>query len=107
MIGEDLCCVKLMGGSGCMLLDCDEQLFITYRQSGENGAENLLSKWAEAEVTAQADPKILGSALSPQLFLVNEEAAMNIAFSTARKYWGRVSTTLQLFFTKQDLIQNM
>lgn len=103
MIGEDLCCVKLMGGSGCMLLDCDEQLFITYRQSGENGAEKLLSKWAEAEVTAQDDPKILGSALSPQLFLVNEEAAMNIAFSTARKYWGRVSTTLQLFFTKQGL----
>ncbi|CAM5698359.1 putative protein OS=Lysinibacillus sphaericus OX=1421 GN=LS41612_21905 PE=4 SV=1 [Lysinibacillus sphaericus] len=34
---------------------------------------------------------------------MNEEAAMNIAFSTARKYWGLVSTTLQLFFTKQGL----
>lgn len=103
MLGEDLCCVKLIGGSGCMLLDCDEQLFITYRQSGENGAEKLLSKWAEAEVTPQEDPKILGTALSPQLFLVNKEAAMNIAFSTARKYWGRVSPELQLFFNEHGL----
>ena len=92
-----------MGGSGCMLLDCDEQLFITYRQSGENGAEKLLSKWAEAEVTPHADPKILGTALSPQLFLVNEEAAMNIAFSTARKYWGRVTIELQQFFDKHGM----
>ena len=86
-----------------MLLDCDEQLFITYRQSGENGAEKLLSKWAEAEVTPHADPKILGTALSPQLFLVNEEAAMNIAFSTARKYWGRVTIELQQFFDKHGM----
>lgn len=103
MIGEDFYCVNLMGGSGCMLLDCDEQLFITYRQSGENGAEKLLAKWAEAEVTPHADPKILGTALSPQLFLVNEEAAMNIAFSTARKYWGRVSIELQQFFDKHGM----
>ncbi|MFJ7669447.1 hypothetical protein ACIQXI_20455 [Lysinibacillus sp. NPDC097195] len=95
--------MNLMGGSGCMLLDCDEQLFITYRQSGENGAEKLLSKWAEAEVTSHADPKILGTTLSTQLFLVNEEAAMNIAFSTARKYWGRVSPELQQFFDQQGM----
>ncbi len=96
MTGEDLCWENLMGGSGCMLLDCDEHLFMTYSQSGEKGAEKLLSKWAE--ISTQKDPKILGMTLSPNLFLVNEEAAMNIAFSTARKYWGRVSTELQLFF---------
>ncbi|MET4562088.1 hypothetical protein ABIA69_003273 [Lysinibacillus parviboronicapiens] len=90
-----------MGGSGCMLLDCDEHLFMTYSQSGEKGAEKLLSKWAE--ISTQKDPKILGMTLSPNLFLVNEEAAMNIAFSTARKYWGRVSTELQLFFEKHGL----
>lgn len=101
MTGEDLCWENLMGGSGCMLLDCDEHLFMTYSQSGEKGAEKLLSKWAE--ISTQKDPKILGMTLSPNLFLVNEEAAMNIAFSTARKYWGRVSTELQLFFEKHGL----
>ncbi|MGE7915662.1 hypothetical protein [Lysinibacillus xylanilyticus] len=70
-----------------MLLDCDEQLFMTFKHSGEKGAEKLLSKWLEAETDSQVDPKILGTALSPNLFLVNEETAMNIAFSTARKYW--------------------
>ncbi|MGE7691819.1 hypothetical protein ACQKMI_21800 [Lysinibacillus sp. NPDC097214] len=86
-----------------MLLDCDEQLFMTYKKSGEKGAEKLLSKWLEAESDSPADPKILGTALSPKLFLVNEEAAMNIAFSTARKYWGRVTIEMQTFFTKYGL----
>ncbi|CAM5698331.1 putative protein OS=Lysinibacillus sphaericus OX=1421 GN=LS41612_21905 PE=4 SV=1 [Lysinibacillus sphaericus] len=45
-----------------MLLDCDEQLFITYRQSGET-ERKVTFKRAEAEVTAQADPKILGFSL--------------------------------------------
>ncbi|MFJ7733332.1 hypothetical protein ACIQXF_15695 [Lysinibacillus sp. NPDC097231] len=86
-----------------MLLNCDEQLFMTYKQNGEKGAEKLLSKWLEAESDVQLDPKILGIALSPNLFLVNEEAAMNIAFSTARKYWGRVSPDMQTFFDKHGL----
>ncbi|MGE7999647.1 hypothetical protein ACQKOF_13365 [Lysinibacillus sp. NPDC093190] len=86
-----------------MLLDCDEQLFMTYKQSGEKGAEKLLSKWLEAEIDSPADPKILGTALSPNLFLVNEETAMNIAFSTARKYWGRVTKDMQTFFNKHGL----
>lgn len=86
-----------------MLLDCDEQLFMTYKQSGEKGAEKLLSKWLETESDSPADPKILGTALSPKLFLVNEETAMNIAFSTARKYWGRVTIDMQTFFNKYGL----
>ncbi|WP_285398156.1 hypothetical protein [Lysinibacillus sp. fls2-241-R2A-57] len=86
-----------------MLLDCDEQLFMTYKHSGEKGAEKLLSKWFEAEIDLQVDPKILGTALLPNLFLVNEETAMNIAFSTARKYWGRVTTDMQTFFNKHGL----
>lgn len=103
MIGEDLCWLNLMGGSICMLLDCDEQLFMTYKQSGEKGAEKLLSKWVEAEIDSPADPKILGTALSPSLFLVNEEAAMNIAFSTARKYWGRVTADMTTFINNHGL----
>lgn len=103
MIGEDLCWLNLIGGSSYMLLDCDEQLFMTYKHSGEKGAEKLLSKWFEAEIDSQVDPKILGTALSPNLFLVNEETAMNIAFSTARKYWGRVTTDMQTFFNKHGL----
>jgi len=86
-----------------MLLDCDEQLFMTFKHSGEKGAEKLLSKWLEAETDSQVDPKILGTALSPNLFLVNEETAMNIAFSTARKYWGRVTGDMQTFFNKHGL----
>ncbi|MEX3747484.1 hypothetical protein [Lysinibacillus xylanilyticus] len=86
-----------------MLLDCDEQLFMTFKHSGEKGAEKLLSKWLEAETDSQVDPKILGTALSPNLFLVNEETAMNIAFSTARKYWGRVTGDMQTFFNKLGL----
>ncbi len=81
-----------------MLLDCDEQLFMAYKRSGEKGTEKVLSTWSEAENKLQADPKILGTALSPNLFLVNEEMAMNIAFSTARKYWGHVTTDTQAFF---------
>lgn len=86
-----------------MLLDCDEQLFMTFKHSGEKGAEKLLSKWLEAETDSQVDPNILGTALSPNLFLVNEETAMNIAFSTARKYWGRVTGDMQTFFNKHGL----
>ncbi|UZM99699.1 hypothetical protein OL548_06345 [Lysinibacillus sp. MHQ-1] len=51
-----------------MLLDCDEQLFMTYKQSNVEGAENLLATWLEAEVDLQEDPKILGTSLSPKLF---------------------------------------
>lgn len=103
MIGEDLCWSNLMGGSNCMLLDCDEQLFMTYKQGNVEGAENLLTTWLEAEVDLQEDPKILGTSLSPKRFLVNEEMAMNIAFSTARKYWGRASTEMQMYFDKYGL----
>lgn len=87
-----------MGGSNGMLLDCDEQLFMAYKQNSEEGVEKLLAAWEEATSTQQEDPQILGTSLSPQLFLVNEEAAKNIAFSTARKYWGHVSGEMQLLF---------
>lgn len=100
---EDLCWSNLMGGSNFMLLDCDEQLFMAYKQKSEKGAENLLATWLEAESNLQEDPKILGTSLSPKLFLVNEETAKNIAFSTARKYWGRVSTEMQMYFDKYGL----
>ncbi len=103
MIGEDLCWSNLMGGSNFMLLDCDEQLFMAYKQKSEKGAENLLATWLEAESNLQEDPKILGTSLSSKLFLVNEETAKNIAFSTARKYWGRVSTEMQMYFDKYGL----
>ena len=103
MIGEDICWVNLIGGSNCMLLDCDEQLFMAYKHSGEKGAEKVLSTWLEEENKLQEDPKILGTALSPNLFLVNEEMAMNIAFSTARKYWGHVTADTQAFFDKQGM----
>lgn len=86
-----------------MLLDCDEQLFMTYKQGNVEGAENLLATWLEAEVDLQEDPKILGTSLLPKRFLVNEEMAMNIAFSTARKYWGRASTEMQMYFDKYGL----
>ncbi|MEK5230398.1 hypothetical protein MHB42_01255 [Lysinibacillus sp. FSL K6-0232] len=81
-----------------MLLDCDEQLFMAYKQSSQKGAEKLLATWLKETPSLQENPQILGHSLSPQLFLVNEEAAKNIAFSTARKYWGRISTEMQLLF---------
>ena len=86
-----------------MLLDCDEQLFMAYKQKSKKGAENILATWLEAELNLQEDPKILGTSLSPNLFLVNEETAKNIAFSTARKYWGHVSTEMQIYFDKYGL----
>lgn len=92
-----------MGGSIFMLLDCDEQLFMAYKQRSKKGAENILATWLEAESNLQEDPKILGTSLSPNLFLVNEETAKNIAFSTARKYWGHVSTEMQIYFDKYGL----
>ena len=63
-----------------MLLDCDEQLFMAYKQRSKKGAENILATWLEAESNLREDPKILGTSLSPNLFLVNEETAKNIAF---------------------------
>lgn len=92
-----------MGGSIFMLLDCDEQLFMAYKQRSKKGAENILATWLEAESNLREDPKILGTSLSPNLFLVNEETAKNIAFSTARKYWGHVSTEMQIYFDKYGL----
>lgn len=86
-----------------MLLHCDEQLLTTYRHSGEEGAEALLSKWAEDSVNPQNNPQFFGQTLSPDLFLVGEEAAMNVAFSTARKYWGRIPEEVQGFFEHQGL----
>ena len=86
-----------------MLLGCDEQLLTAYRQNGETGAEALLSKWAEESVNPQSNPQFFGQTLSPDLFLVNEEVAMNVAFSTARKFWGRVPVESQTFFEKQGL----
>ena len=86
-----------------MLLRCDEQLLTAYRQNGEKGAEALLSKWAEESVHPQSNPQIFGQTLSPDLFLVSEEVAMNVAFSTARKFWGRVPVETRAFFEKQGL----
>lgn len=86
-----------------MLLRCDEQLLTTYRHSGEKGAEALLSKWAEDSVNPQNNAQFFGQTLSPDLFLVGEEVAMNVAFSTARKYWGRIPVEAQGFFEHQGL----
>ena len=38
-----------------------------------------------------------------QSILVDEETAKNIAFSTARKHWGHVSTEMQMYFDKYGL----
>ena len=95
--------VLCKGGTSCMLLGCDEQLLTTYRQSGEEGAEALLLKWAEDSVHPQNNPQFFGQTLSPDLFLVDEELAMNVAFSTARKYWGRIPAEIQSFFEHQGL----
>ena len=95
--------VLCKGGTSCMLLRCDEQLLTTYRQSGEEGAEELLSKWAEDLVNPQHNPQFFGQTLLPKVFLVDEEVAMNVAFSTARKYWGRIPAEVKGFFEHQGL----
>ena len=95
--------VLFKGGTSCMLLRCDEQLLTAYRHSGEVGAEALLSKWAEDSANPQNNPQIFGQTLSLDLFLVSEEVAMNVAFSTARKYWGRVPVEARVFFENQGL----
>ena len=95
--------VLVKGGTSCMLLRCEEQLLTAYRHDGEMGAEALLLKWAKKSANPQKNPQIFGQTLSPDLFLVSEEAAMNIAFSTARKFWGRVPVGAQAFFERQGL----
>lgn len=86
-----------------MLLRCDEQLLTAYRHSGEVGAEALLTKWAEESVNPHNHPQCFGQTLSPELFLVDEEVAMNIGFATARKYWGRVPIASHVFLEHKGL----
>ena len=95
--------VLCKGGNSCMLLHCDEQLLTTYRHSGKVGAESLLAKWAVDSVNPEKNPQFFGQTLLPDLFLVDEEVAMNVAFSTARKYWGRIPAKSQGFFEHQGL----
>ncbi|MEG0258377.1 MAG: hypothetical protein RR595_06330 [Lysinibacillus sp.] len=78
-----------------MFLRCDELLLTAYNNEGESSAEQLLQQWADDHTNAEDYTHIFGQTLAPDIFLVNEEMATNLVFSTARKYWVRAEENLQ------------